>query len=138
MAKNPTQIAAKWASNLAASTEQIRSGVEGVTEAPTAKAARAKDRWLAGVQAAHADGSFERGLQSVSLSDWQQSFINKGLQRIASGATAARSKFEDFMSRFMQHVDRGVASLPPRGSIEENIQRAVQMMHHNAQFKNRS
>lgn len=132
---NPQQVAAKWTRNLSAAGESIRQGVMAVTESPTAKAAQAQDRFLAGVQASVASGKWQRGLQRVTLEDWRQSMLEKGLNRIATGAAAAEGKMTSFMTEWLPFEERVVSALPPRGTLEQNIQRAVEVMQKNAAFR---
>ena len=137
MAKNPQDVANKWANNIAQATDSIRQGVQAVTTAPTQLAAQAQDRYIAGVQRAVSTGKWQAGLQKVSLADWQNAMINKGIPRIGSGAAAAKTKFASFMTQFLPYVQQGVQQLQtmPRGTLDQNIQRAVFMMNHNAQFQ---
>lgn len=134
MAKDPNAVAADWAARLAASTAKIQAGIESVQTSPGAKAARAKDAYVNGVQAKV--DKWARRTAAVSLTDWQQAAINKGLGRIASGAQAAQPKMATFLTRFLPHVEAGRNALPARGNLEQNIQRAVAMMRHNSQFQN--
>lgn len=135
--KNATDVANKWANNLAASTTSIQAGVQSVTTAPTALAAQAQNAYLAGVQRAVSSGKWANALQKVSLADWQQAMIQKGIPRIASGAAAAKPKFASFMQQFLPYLQQGVANLStmPRGTLDQNIQRAVAMMQWNANFQ---
>ncbi len=135
MAKSAESIAQKWATNLGASTQSIRDGVAAVSESPTEKAAARQDAWLAGVQRAHSNGKFADRLRSVTLDEWKRAMVEKALPRIGAGATAAQPIFRNFMSQFMPHVQQGVESLPARGDMNQNIQRAVEMIRHNAGFK---
>ena len=138
--KTPAQIAQKWARDLAASTETIRTGVEAVTESPTSKAAARSDAYLRGVQQAVADGKGQNGLNRVSLQHWKDDMLTKGLPRIASGASQAEPKFQAFMAEFMPHIEQGLRQLQsmPRGDLNQNIQRMVAMVQHNARFHRRS
>jgi hypothetical protein len=133
MTQTPDVIAANWASKLAASTQKITDGVNGVTVAPGQAAARQADVWLANLQASQA--KWKTRVSSVSLADWQSMMITKGIPRIASGATAAQPKFQQFMTQFLPYVQAGRNSLPARGTLDQNINRAVTMMRHNAAFK---
>jgi hypothetical protein len=135
--KNATDVANKWANNLAQATTSIQQGVQAVTTAPTQLAAQAQTAYLAGVQKAVSSGKWANALQKVSLADWQQAMIQKGIPRIASGAAGAKGKFANFMQQFLPWVQQGQQQLAtmPRGTLEQNIQRAVFMMTHNAQFQ---
>jgi len=139
MAKSPSQIANRWASGISSATQTMTDGVNAVTVNPMEKAIRQIPAYLAGVQRAVADGTLQRGLQSVSLSDWKESMLKKAIPRVASGAMAAKPKFESFMSEFLPHIESGQRMLEsmPRGDMQTNIQRAVAMMEHNAKFKRR-
>lgn len=133
MAQDPATIATRWAQNLGAATQKITDGVNGVTVAPGQAAARQADVWLANTQAAQA--KWKQRVAAVPLSDWQNMMTTKGIPRIASGATAAVPKFQSFMTQFLPYVQAGRNSLPARGNLESNINRAVAMMRHNAAFK---
>lgn len=137
MALSPAVVAANWQRGLAGSTEKIKAGVMAVTESPAAKAIRAIDRQVAGVQRAASSGKTAAALGRVTLSDWQQSFVTKGLGRIATGATAAQNKMADFYNQFLPAVDAARASLPPRGDLEQNIQRSADMARKMSQFQYR-
>jgi hypothetical protein len=138
--KTAAQSAEKWARNLSGSTESIKQGVMGVTVSPTEKAAAQAGAYQAGVMRAVADGKFAAGLRRVSLDDWKQATLRKGLNRIAAGATEAKPKMQEFMDEFLPHVQAGQRLLEsmPRGDINSNIQRAVTMMEHNSKFRRRS
>lgn len=128
------QAAANWAKALGASTEKIKAGVAAVQESPTAAAARAIDRQVAGVQAAAASGKTQRSLMAVTLNDWQQSMLQKGVGRVASGATQAQPKMQDFLTKFLPVVAQAKAALPPRGDLEQNINRMNSMVRSLSQF----
>lgn len=136
--KNPQSIADKWASKLGAAGQSIKEGVESVTTSPTLKAASRVDAYVNGVQEAATSGRWQRGLQKVSLQDWKDAMINKGLNRITSGATAAKPKFVTFMQKLLPYQDSVVKQLEnmPRGGLQENIARAVFMMQKMSEFKN--
>lgn len=136
---NPQAVSDKWARNLGAAGEAIKAGVQAVSVAPTDKAAAAADRYAAGVARAVTDGKYQAGLRRVSLEDWKQATLRKGLNRIAAGATEGKSKMTAFLSDFIPHLEAGQRMLDsmPRGDLQTNIQRAVSMMQHNAQFKRR-
>lgn len=130
----PQQAAANWAAGMSGASTKLKAGVNAVTTAPTQLAAAAVDRQVAGVQHAAATGKTQRALQAVSLQQWQNAMITKGLPRIASGAQAAIPKMQQFMGQFLPFQAALVAQLPARGDLNTNIQRATQMMQGTSQF----
>lgn len=125
--------AQNWASRLGQSGDKIKAGVQGVTTAPGLTAARQKDVWAANVAAAK--DKWATRVAGVSLPEWQSAMIDKGLNRIASGATAAQPKFAEFMTQLLPHIERGRSNLAPRGNLEQNIGRMVAFSRHMATFK---
>lgn len=134
-AGTPDQVAAKWAQNLGASTQYITAGVNAVTEAPGQKAARQVDAWIQGVQASRA--KWQSRVASVSLSEWQQAMINKGVPRVASGAQAAQPKMAAFLNEFLPFQERVTAQVRsmPKGGLEAGINRAIAQIRGTAQFQ---
>ena len=130
----PEQAANKWRDRLSGAGAEIQAGVMAVTEAPGAAAARQKGLWLQKITAS-AD-KWARRVSSVSLQDWQQAMIQKGLGRISSGAQAAQPKVQSFMADFLPYVDQGVNKVKamPKGTVEQGIARAAEMIRHNAAY----
>lgn len=118
-----SEAAQKWAQNFGASGQRWAQGVQSVTVAPGALAARAKDRYAAGTAAAV--DRFAANSLKVDLGTWQQITIAKGQNRLAGGAQAALPKTEAAFQRVFGWIDQTVRSLPPRGDIEANIVRAA-------------
>lgn len=123
--KDPTIAAAKWAANLARSADAIRAGVNAVTEAPTAKAARNLDKAAANYQEAISSGRMARALGQVTLQDWQQSMLTTGLGRIQSGAQKGQSKYARFATAFYPAMDAASkqAQAMPKNTLEDSLAR---------------
>lgn len=135
--KNPADVAKKWAANLTGATQSIKDGVNAVTTAPTALAASRADAFVQGVSQAVASGKWQAGLNRVTLQDWQQAMIQKGLARVGPGATQAQGKFANFMNQllpFQQSLLQQLAQTP-RGDLNTNIQRMVFWATHMSQFR---
>lgn len=125
MAKDPNQVAEKWRQNLSAAGTSIQQGVNRVSIAPTQQAAKKKEKlktnWLAAID----NGSWERGLNAVSLEDWKAAMINKGLQRIQQGATAGQPKMLAYMQKllpFQEQLSAKINAMPDT-TLEDNIAR---------------
>lgn len=131
------QAATNWATGMSQAGTKMTAGINAVTEAPTAKAAARADAYLAGVQRAVANNKWQSGLLAVSLQSWKSAMIDKGVGRASSGAQQAKPKVVAFMTQFLPYLQQGVQALAatPRGDLQTNIQRAVTMMQHNANFK---
>lgn len=137
MARNitPQQAAANWQKGMSNSTDKLKAGVNSVTVNPMEQAANAQDRYIAGIQKAVSSGKWQAGLRRKSLQDWKDAMNNKGAARVASGATAAVPKVQAFMGQFLPYINSVVSSLPPRGDLETNIQRANAVMRGAANFQ---
>lgn len=130
---NPTAAAQKWSQNLGAATTAYTAGVQAVTSPPGAAAAAAADRYVAGVQAGVP--KFVANSQAVSLQAWQQAAVNKGAQRLASGATAAEPKMAAVFNSLFPFIGQVVGSLPARGNLDQNIARSAAFQRAMANYK---
>lgn len=132
----PQQYQEKQARRLKGSLEDMRLGVQGVTESPTAKAAAKQDKMLANLQESVSKGKWKAGLLRVSTEDWKQKMLEKGVGRVAAGIDASAEKVVDFASKFLPHLAAGVSAIEkmPDLSIEDSIARATAMIRHNAKF----
>jgi hypothetical protein len=127
MAKSASQVAQKWAQRLSNSTEAIKQGIQAVTVSPTEKAAAQSQRYLEGITRAVTTGKWQASLRAVSLDQWRRAILEKGVNRIATGAQAAIPKMEKFMQEFLPYVAGVQQELEsmPRGDFEQNIQRML-------------
>lgn len=123
----PEEFAEKHARRLKGATEDIRRGVENVTEAPTLKAAAKIDKMKRNLLEAIDSGKVERGLKRVGLEDWKDKMISKGINRIPEGIDAAHDKQVAFASELLPYEDnlkRDVSKMSDL-SFEDNVQRMV-------------
>lgn len=133
----PQEFAEKWRRRLSGSTEDMRRGIERVTESPGQKAAARSDAMLAGVNEAVQSGRWARRVASVSVQDWKEAAINKGIARVGSGAQAAESKMARVAQELLPAVDAAAAKAKqiPKDSIEGSIERAATYMREMRNFK---
>lgn len=131
----PTDSVAKWLQNLGSATDRMTSGAQRVTKAPGAAAAAAADKWLQRVTQSKA--KFATNVARVSLQDWQSSYINIGIPRVAQGAQAKQGKMLSFMEEYLPYLQRGVATIDqmPSVTLEDGIARATAMIRYNSKFK---
>lgn len=125
---NAQQWLDKWGRRLNAAGPDIQTGVKSVTTAPGQAAAAQKALWLQKVT--NAADLWAKQVGSVSLSDWQNAMINKGVGRIGAGVTTAQATKGQVITNLLTAVDAASAAArsTPRGSLEQNIQRAVTFM----------
>lgn len=133
----PEEASKKQVRNLSNSVEDIRRGVNAVTDSPTEKAANAQDNYVAGIQRAVADGKWQRGLRRITLQQWKDAFLNKGLNRIAPGAQAAQGKVEAFYREFFPHIQSAQDEVDrlPKATLEDSITRMTTFIRRMAEFK---
>lgn len=134
---DPNAVAQRWVTNLGGAVEKIRQGVQGVTTSPTQAAAAAGQLWQQRVQDPATLQKFQRGLQRVSLADWQNAMLNKGIPRIATGAANAKDKFTAFLTQFLPFVQNVAAQVHqmPKATLDDRINRAVAQIRGNAGFR---
>lgn len=106
MAKlTPNELAAKWASRLGSSTQEIQNGINRITVSPTALAAAKQQKMLQNLTAAVNSGKWANNLKAVTLEAWKKAAIEKGIPRIAQGAQAAQPKMADFAGKLLPFQD---------------------------------
>lgn len=121
-----TDVANHWRDRLSGSADRIRQGVAAVKVSPGQLAAAQADVWAAQVAASKPKWAARVG--RLTLGDWQNAMATKGVDRIATGAGAAVGKMDAFLAKFLPFVDNAKASLPKRGSYEQNKTRMTQMV----------
>jgi len=115
----------KHARRLKASTEDIRKGIDRVTEAPGVKARAAQELLIQRFTDAVRSGKWGENVAGVSLQEWQNAFKNKGVDRIAAGIDAAKNKTIKSAEKLLATVDAAAAKVHamPKGTIDDSIAR---------------
>lgn len=128
MAKmSPSEFAQKWAAKFGASGEAYKQGIARVQGNPAQKAIAAQDRMVANFNQAVNDGKWAAALSRVTEASWKQAATEKGAPAIATAARVAQEKVARAEAVNGPIRESIVSSLPPRGTIEENLERARQM-----------
>jgi hypothetical protein len=136
-ATTPDAIIRLWADRGAAAADTVRAGVNAVQESPTQKAAMAADKWLAKLQ--QSKQKFIDSLNRVSLQQWKQAMLGKGLNNMSAGYNdpGNQQKFLAFMRAFLPYVRSGAAQVKamPKVTLQDGINRAIFMIRWNADFR---
>lgn len=129
------QAVEKWLANLGQANSRMQSGAMSVQVAPGQAAAAAADKWLARVT--QSKDKFKQRVGSVSLQDWQNSYINVGIPRVSQGAQAKQGKFLSFFDQYLPYLQAGLQTIDkmPNVTLEDGIARATAMIRYNAKFK---
>lgn len=129
--------AAKWVRATLANKESARKGVEQVKESPTKAAARNIDGYLSGVQDAVSSGRFERALNAVSLEDWKQAYLDKGLKNLDNGVKAAESKMARFLDKYLPYIQSKSEEIKrmPKATLADKMARIEKNLMNLEEFK---
>jgi len=138
MAKHLTasEFADKQAKRLKAATPEIIAGVNATTEAPSAQAIAKIDKMRSNLLAAIDDGTWANRLGKVTLQDWKNNMVNKGVGRIAKGIDEAKPKVTAFASALLPvvYAISDEAKGMPDMTIEDSIARAEMAIRRMAAF----
>jgi len=127
-------VANRWQQGFANAGPKWTAGINAVDRAPGIDAAAARDRYLQGVNA-NVD-KFAANVAKVTLTEWKNAATTKGQSRLASGAQAGAPKYQAKIGPVLQAIGQIRDSLPARGDIMTNLQRAQQLalgLHERAQ-----
>lgn len=133
---NPAEYAEKWARRTSQASEDYRKGIERTTESPMEKAAAAQDKMLANLIESVNSGKWARALRNVTIAEWKDGALRKGVQRIAAGVQNATEKQRQMAQRLLETVDRGLSEIEqmPSTTFEDRKARAnawMDFMHAN-------
>lgn len=134
--KTAAQVAAKWASRAQGATQALQDGINNVQTAPGALAAAKQDKMLANLTKSILDGKWAANVSAVTLQQWKDAMLTKGVQRYGAGVAAAQPKMQAFMSKllpFQANIQAQLASMPDL-TLQDNINRAVFMMTEMSKF----
>jgi len=131
------EFAEKHARRLKGAIEDVRSGVEKVTESPTAKAAAKQTKMLQNLQQSVSSGKWANGLKRVSLEEWKQKTLSKGLGRIAAGVDEAHDKMVEFGGQLLAYESglKDKIDKMPDLTVEDSINRATEWIRGMVKFE---
>jgi len=131
------QFQEKHARRLKAAVEDVRQGIDRVSENPCEKAAAKQDKMLTNLTAAVQNGKWSAGLKRVTLEEWKRKARDIGVNRIAAGIDGAKDKVVAFAEVLLPHIDRGRDKIKamPDVTLDDNINRMTSFIRHMSDFK---
>jgi hypothetical protein len=132
---NAEQYADKLTKRLKAASSEIEAGVRAVDVAPTKLAAEKADKWLN--ELLEAKERWKSALNKVTLEQWKDKMLTKGVPRIPQGIDAARSKLVEFAKVLLPYEDGVLAEIErmPDTTLEDSISRMTHWVRRMADFE---
>lgn len=124
--KSAATAAANWQGSSGRATTDYVAGVTGTTKDQAGLAVAAGSRYIQGVQDAYASGRWAAGIQRGGTAYWK-SQTEKKSSNYSSGYAAGVSNYQAAAQKVMAAIAQGVANLPPRGDINQNLQRSASL-----------
>ena len=126
----PQEYVDTWASRLQGAGTEIKRGIEKVTVAPGQAAMKARELMKARIIEAIDSGLWDKQVGAVSLEDWKQAFLTKGIDRVRGGVDASKGKQLNMAAKLLPAVDQAAskARALPKGTIDQSIARAATFM----------
>ena len=131
------EVAEKQVRNAQNASGDYVKGVQKLTVNPMELAKKAKQKMMTKFQEAMQDGSYEAGLDSVSLDDIKNAVATKGAQRYAPGVMAALPKTVAFLEEFLPFIEQvqSEVNAMPSITLEDNIAKMTANVRALARFK---
>ena len=121
--KTASQAATNWTGASGRATTAFAEGVQAYSGdwagATVAQQAVMVTNW----QQAIANGSWSRGVQSIGTAGWKAATQAKQTN-YTTGYSAGGQNFQVAIGKIMNFLSSAVQALPPRGDINQNLQRA--------------
>lgn len=123
MAKTAQQASDNWTASGPRASTAYQQGVSSTTADWAGNTTAAIPRMVQGFNEAAANGSISAGVQAVGTAGWKSATTAK-VGNYTTGFTAGQSRYAAAAAKFIPAINAGVASLPPRGDVNQNLQRA--------------
>jgi hypothetical protein len=119
--KDINTIAAKFVARAGVAAGDYTKGVTSTTKDQAALAAAAAPAWAAGVQAAVANGSFQKGLARAGTDKWRKNASTVGAQRYPQGVAQAQQTYATNFTPYLQVLaNLTLSQRYPRGDPRNN------------------
>jgi|SRR5579859_4472905 len=120
--KTAAQAAANWSGSSGRAITAYQDGVQSTTKDQAALAVAAGARYVAGVNDAYSSGRWAAGIQRGGTQYWKSQTVAKA-GNYTTGFTAGANNYAAAAQKVMAAIAQGVSNLPPRGDINQNLQR---------------
>jgi hypothetical protein len=124
--KTAQQAATNWQNSSGRATTDYVAGVQSTTKDQAGLAVAAGARYIQGVQEAYASGRWASGLTRGGTAYWKSQTEKKSVN-YSSGYAAGVGTYTAAASKVMSAIAQGVNNLPPRGDINQNLQRSASL-----------
>lgn len=122
--KPASQWAQNWTGSSGRATTNYKTGVDAYTgdwaAATTAQQATMQANWLNSL----ANGTWAAGVNNTGTSGWKQATDAKSAN-YGVGFQAGSQNYSQAANKLQPYMASAVASLPPRGDINANLQRSA-------------
>ncbi len=108
------QVVEKYKRRASQASPDYLAGVKAPKKDWATETAAASENYGAGVSAAIANGSFEKGVQAAGTPKWARKAVAVGAGRFGPGVAAAAPDYSEKMGKVLSTIE-GI-SLPPRGA----------------------
>ena len=112
---------AKWARRAGAAGSDYQAGVASPRTSQSGAAIASKELYAQGVNAAIAQGSYEKGLAKSGDAKWQKGVREKGVSRYSQGVTGAQDEYGAGFRPFVSALES--LDLGPKGPKGTNYGR---------------
>lgn len=127
----------KHARRTSAALDDMRLGVERVTEAPGIEAGKKEKKMRQNLLASIDSGKWRRRVESVSLDDWKKDMLEKGVGRVTGGLERSKDKVIEFAGKLITHQNGILAKLEtmPDLTLEDSIARMTLQVREMVKFQ---
>lgn len=125
--KTAQQAAANWAASAGRAATDWAQGVQSYNGDWAGATTSQQATLLQNVTTAISNGSWARGVQRVGTQGWKQATVDKS-SNYTTGFQAGASRQAASIAKIIAAEQQIVASLPPRGSYEQNKARSTSVM----------
>lgn len=115
-----------WAGAGARATTSYKEGVQSSDKDWQSAAQQAVPRMVEGFNQAAADGRIAAGIGRVSNASYKQTTLAKATN-YTTGYTAGADNYRAAAQKLGPAIQAGVSGLPPRGDINQNLERSRQL-----------